>query len=117
MDNTFIVKGTVPIRASEDTYPSSAKLIINGQDVTSLSKPGLEKEPVFAFDVTQTDTWFKNGVTIGNDILSIFDDGTYSNWKTMSIPVSNSYFQQWMAVIVKLPMLKLIILLLKLQLI
>jgi len=94
VDNTFIVKGTVPIRASEDTYPSSAKLIINGQDVTSLSKPGLEKEPVFAFDVTQTDTWFKNGVTIGNDILSIFDDGTYSNWKTMSIPVSNSYFQQ-----------------------
>jgi hypothetical protein len=94
VDNTFIAKGTVPIRASEDTYPSSAKLTVSGQDVTSLSKPGLEKEPVFVFDVTQTDTWFKNGVTIGNDILSVFDDGTYSNWKTMSIPVSNSYFQQ-----------------------
>ncbi|MBC2580372.1 cell wall-binding repeat-containing protein [Clostridium sp. DJ247] len=94
VDDTFIGKGTVSIKASQDVYPSSASLIVNGQDITSSSKHALESDPVFAVDVTQTDTFFKNGIAVGTDLLKMFDDGLYSSVKTMSVPVKASYFEQ-----------------------
>lgn len=93
VDNTYIAKGTAPIKASVDTYPSNAKLIVNGQDVTSKAVPDLESSPTFAFDVTGTDVFFKNGVAIDKNILKVFDD-TITSWQTISVPVDTTYFKQ-----------------------
>lgn len=93
VDNTYIAKGTASIKASVDTYPSNAKLIVNGQDVTSKATPDLESSPTFAFDVTGTDVFFKNGVAIDKNILKVFDD-TITSWQTMSVPVDTTYFKQ-----------------------
>lgn len=93
VDNTYIAKGTASIKASVDTYPSNAKLIVNGQDVTSKAAPDLESSPTFAFDVTGTDVFFKNGVAIDKNILKVFDD-TITSWQTISVPVDTTYFKQ-----------------------
>lgn len=90
--NGDIVKGEVAVTASGDIYPIEAHLIVNDQDVTAQSIPSLEKSAIFAFEATGVDTFFKNGVLIGSDILHIFDDGIYSGWETISTPVDIKYF-------------------------
>src|SRR5699024_9103203 len=47
----------------------------------------LAGEPVFVFEVSQTDFYFRNGVRIGEDVLMIFDEGTYADTETMSTAV------------------------------
>ena len=47
---------------------------------------------MFVFETSQTDTFFKNAVAIGNDVIGIFDDGTYDSWQTIAYPISTSYF-------------------------
>src|SRR5699024_2960017 len=43
------------------------------------------------FETTQTDAYFRNGVLAGDDILEIFDKGTYQNVETISTSVPLEY--------------------------
>ncbi|SDB93832.1 Calcineurin-like phosphoesterase [Sanguibacter gelidistatuariae] len=90
-DGQFVA-GTTTIAGSADTYPSPVTLDIDGAPVTT--QPALEAAPVFAFEAGGVDTFFKNGVLIGTDVLRIFDDGIYSGFDTISTPVPLSYVTQ-----------------------
>ncbi|QOR69306.1 lamin tail domain-containing protein [Ruania alkalisoli] len=86
------VSGTTSISAAGEAYPPTLDLAIDGTSVDT--EAGLERAPQFVFEVSQTDFYFRNGVRIGEDVLYIFDEGTYANTVTMSTPVPLEYVTQ-----------------------
>jgi len=80
------VSGTTSVSVGGDRYPAGAVVSIDGRPRTD-AVPALETSPVFAMDISQTDTFFRNGVLIGDEIISIFDEGTYSEWKGHDVAV------------------------------
>ena len=49
-------------------------------------------DALIAFDASQTDVFFKNAVAIGDDVLGVFNEGTYDEWATYSYAVDAHYF-------------------------
>jgi hypothetical protein len=86
------VGGTATISAAGQTYPPTIELMIDGLPVAT--RASLEQEPYFVFEVSQTDFYFRNGVRIGDDILHVFDEGTYERTETIAVPVPLSYITQ-----------------------
>ncbi len=83
------VSGTTAIIGASESVDDQVDVSIDGQTVET--EASLEAEPVFAFEVTQTDAYFRNGVLAGDDILEIFDKGTYQNVETISTSVPLEY--------------------------
>ncbi|EPD50281.1 hypothetical protein HMPREF1210_02852 [Paenisporosarcina sp. HGH0030] len=75
------------------TYGKDSKLLINQKDVTGETKPALPTQAYFAFDAKNVNLYFKNGVTIGDETLHIFDD-TINTYTTLTIPVDPDHFTQ-----------------------
>lgn len=72
-------------------YGHDASLLIDNEDVTAETFAALPGQAYFAFDVKKVNLYFKNGVTIGDEILHIFDD-TINTYQTLTIPVDPKYF-------------------------
>jgi LPXTG-motif cell wall-anchored protein len=83
------VSGEVDVVAATDRYPADVSLEIDGASVEAIAR--LESAPMFAFEASGVDTFFRNGVRVGDDVLRIFDDGIYSGWETISTPVPLGY--------------------------
>ncbi|GAA4108081.1 lamin tail domain-containing protein [Enteractinococcus coprophilus] len=83
------VTGTTAVIGASDSLEDQVELAIDGDAVET--EASLEAEPVFAFETTQTDAYFRNGVLAGDDILEIFDKGTYQNVETISTAVPLDY--------------------------
>lgn len=83
-DGQFVA-GTTPIAAAADAFPPVTTIEIDGTAVATT--PQVESDPMFAFEATGVDTFFKNGVRMGEDVLRIFDDGIYEGWQTIATPV------------------------------
>ncbi|WP_061961302.1 metallophosphoesterase [Demequina flava] len=76
-----VVAGQTRLVVGGDVYPPQHGLEIDGAEVdTELS---LEHEPFFAFEATLTDPYFRNGIVMGDDVLHVFDTGTYSEVETV----------------------------------
>ncbi|WP_409344764.1 lamin tail domain-containing protein [Paenibacillus sp. MBLB4367] len=75
-----LLKGT-----SSLTAPEALELYVDGVKQTS-TYGALEREAYFAFELKKTNLFFKNGVTMGNDILKVYDDET-DQYTTLSVPV------------------------------
>ncbi|WP_229054336.1 lamin tail domain-containing protein [Aeromicrobium sp. Leaf350] len=86
------VGGTTTISAAGESYPPSLELSIDGSPVET--RASLESTPYFVFETSQTDFYFRNGVRIGEDVLHIFDEGTYERTETIAVPVPLSYVTQ-----------------------
>ncbi len=80
------VSGTTRLSVSSDNENDTRTLAVDGTEVNA-DIPSLEKEPVFAIDATQTDAFFRNGVLVNGEVLTIFDQGFYEKWVTVSSPV------------------------------
>ncbi|WP_413303471.1 lamin tail domain-containing protein [Bacillus sp. 1P10SD] len=76
-----ILKGT-----SKVDSPDKLKLFIDGSEQKENTYQSAEHEAYFAFEVSGVNTFFQNGVTMGDDILRIFDD-TINNWDTITVPI------------------------------
>ena len=87
-DGSYLSK-TVLLKA----YDKDARLLVDKQDVTAETKPSLPTQAYFAFDVKNVNLYFKNGVTIGDETLHIFDD-TINSYTTLTIPVDPEHFTQ-----------------------
>ncbi|WP_230006727.1 metallophosphoesterase, partial [Microbacterium sp. Bi128] len=85
------VRGAIEVVASGDSYPSPLSLSIDGERVQTA--PSLESRPVFVFEATNVNYYFKNGVRIGDDVLTIFDTGT-EGWETIATPVPLDYLRR-----------------------
>lgn len=83
------VGGDSTVIAAADDYPSEIELSIDGTPVDTA--PSLESAPTFAFEAGGVDTFFQNGVRIGDDVLHIFDDGIYSGFETIVTGVPLDY--------------------------
>ena len=92
VDEGEFLGGTSTISAATRTFPSVIDLGIDGKPVAT--SPSLPDQPVFAFEATQVNTFFRNGVRIGDDVLRIFDDGIFEGWDTISTPVPLTYVVQ-----------------------
>ncbi|WP_105567192.1 lamin tail domain-containing protein [Microbacterium halophytorum] len=87
-----IVGGTSTVAASGDAYPSPIELSIDGEAVETYAS--LEDAPQFVFETSQTDFYFRNGVRIGEEVLHIFDEGTYEKTETIAVPVPLSHIAE-----------------------
>ncbi|MFP5360035.1 MAG: metallophosphoesterase, partial [Actinomycetes bacterium] len=85
LEDGQFVSGLTPVSAAADHYPATLTLAVDGADVAG--QPELERAPVFAFEATQTDMYFKNGVVMDGDVLTIFDQGFYGSTETVSTPL------------------------------
>ena len=80
------VSGVTPLTATTDGDPTQLSLSIDGEPVDDVV-PALEASPRFAFEATNTDAFFRNGVKIGDDVLTVFDEGFYERTETVSADV------------------------------
>ena len=75
------------------SFGKESTLSVDGQNVTDKTEPSLPSHAYFAFDAKKVNLYFKNGVTIGDETLHIFDD-TINTYETVTVPVDPSQFKQ-----------------------
>ncbi|MFP3714925.1 lamin tail domain-containing protein [Puerhibacterium sp. TATVAM-FAB25] len=82
------VGGRTRLAATTAGDPADLRLAVDGRAVGEPT-PALEAPAVFAFEATNTDAFFRNGVRLGDDVLTVFDEGFYSRVETVTseIPV------------------------------
>ncbi|ASS67998.1 MULTISPECIES: S-layer homology domain-containing protein [unclassified Paenibacillus] len=84
------VKGVHTLKGTSETdAPEQLQLSVDGQTVTQGTYAALEQDAYFAFEATAVDYYFKNAVTIGDEILYTFMDPIPS-WKTLVYPIDSS---------------------------
>ena len=83
------VSGQVRVQGTSDAAAGSLALTADGS-VLAATTPSLEDGPIFAFEATNTDAFFRNGVLLGDDVLKIFDEGYYERIVTVdaAVPVT-----------------------------
>lgn len=95
LDDDQFVSGVTDVIAAGESYPSSVQLSIGGEQVAT--EPSLERAPVFAFEVSGVNFYFKNGVLVGDgedrDVLRIFDH-TINDWETLTTAVPLEHVRQ-----------------------
>ncbi|AEG43896.1 lamin tail domain-containing protein [Isoptericola variabilis] len=80
------VGGATRVAGTTSGDPAGLSLAIDGEPVDGLT-PALEAPALFAFEATNTDAFFRNGVKLGDDVLTIFDEGFYSRIETVTSEV------------------------------
>jgi hypothetical protein len=91
-DEGILTGETIIKAASGAAGYDEIALELDGKDVTASTFKALEKPAYFAFEVKKTNLFFKNGVTVGDEILRIFDD-TINSYVTMTVPIDPSKIQ------------------------
>ena len=71
---------------------TGADLKLDGRNIGGETVPSISGDARIAFDASQTDVFFKNAVAIGDDVLGVFNEGTYDQWATYSYAVDEHYF-------------------------
>ncbi|MGG1554425.1 S-layer homology domain-containing protein [Paenibacillus ferrarius] len=81
LSNSKVIRGT-----GEGLHPDSLTLTMDGTELPAeATYHAVEHNAYFAFDVNGVNYYFKNGITQGEEILSIFQD-PISTYTTLSIP-------------------------------
>ncbi|WP_307892625.1 metallophosphoesterase [Bacillus swezeyi] len=84
------VSGNTLLKATSERPPKETNIRIDGKEQKA-GHTALEKKAYFAFDVNQTNLYFKNAVTIGKRVHKIFDDSR-RRYATITVPVSPEEF-------------------------
>jgi hypothetical protein len=87
-----LVSGVIDVSAAGNDVPDSLDLTIDGEarDTTL----ALETTPYFVFDAGSVNTFFRNGVRIGDDVLTIFQDGIFEGYEPITTAIPLSYITQ-----------------------
>lgn len=87
VENGAILSGEKVLKASsDDSAPEQVQLYINDKEPAGNPFRSLESESYLVFEVSGVNLFFQNGVTMGEEILRIFDDWI-PRWKTITVPV------------------------------
>lgn len=87
IENGAILSGTTLLKAASDhAAPEQIQLHINGKELEGTPYRALEGDSYLAFEVRGINLFFQNGVTMGEEVLSIFDD-YIPRWKTLIVPI------------------------------
>lgn len=85
--NGEFLTGEEIVKATSSTVqPEKVKMFINDKEITENTFRSLESKSYLAFEVSGVNTFFQNGVTMGEEVLHIFDEGI-PQWKTITVPV------------------------------
>ena len=76
---SFNVKEGTVLTDTQQIITYGNQLFIDGVDVTSNSIPSINGYGKLAFEATDTDVFFKNAVAVGEHVIGVFNEGTYSN--------------------------------------
>lgn len=88
LSGTPIIKGT-----AEQAGPETLTMKVDGKDVSAAAYPAVEDTAYFAFDANSVNYYFKNGVTIGQEILYTFMD-PINSYTTLSVPIDADRLQE-----------------------
>ncbi|OJU42314.1 MAG: hypothetical protein BGN97_13005 [Microbacterium sp. 69-10] len=80
------VNAQTPLVGTTDGDPGALRVGIDGEPVGE-TVPSLERAPKFAIDATSTDSFFRNGIKLGDNVLKIFDEGYYDRIVTVDADV------------------------------
>lgn len=81
-----IIKGTAEKSSSDDLIMKIDEQVIND------TYKAVEHQAYLAFEVSGINTYFQNGVTIGDEIVHIFDDWM-AQWETITVPIDPTKLQ------------------------
>lgn len=84
-DNQYL-SGETSIITTGDQF------LLDEKDITAETVSSIAGNAKILIDVSQTDTFFKNAIAIGDNVIGIFNEGTYENWATVGYDVDASYF-------------------------
>ena len=88
----FNIDDQTVVSQNQQIIGTGENLILDGKDITGEAKKSISNSAKIAFDASQTDVFFKNAVSIGNDSIGVFNEGTYDSWMTYSYDVDAKYF-------------------------
>ena len=91
-ENQFNLTNGQVINKTYQVIAAGNNLVIDGKDVSNNSVKSINGNAKLVFETTQTDVFFKNTVAIGNEIIGIFNEGTYSKWHTYTYDINAKYF-------------------------
>ncbi|MED1066340.1 metallophosphoesterase [Bacillus paralicheniformis] len=86
------VSGKMLLKATAEKPPFETTIRIDGIEQKK-GESALEKKAYFAFDVNQTNLYFKNAITIGRRVQKVFDDSR-RRYTTITVPVSPEEFKK-----------------------
>ncbi|MFJ5880340.1 metallophosphoesterase [Kitasatospora cineracea] len=78
--------GRARLAATADGSPAGPELRVDGEPVAG-TVAALEQGAYFAFEATNTDAFFRNGVKLGDEVLHVFDEGYYERVVTVPTQV------------------------------
>lgn len=86
-DGDFLA-GTKVLKATAENAPASElHLSIDQNEATEGTYSAVEQDAYFAFEANGVNYYFKNGVTMGDEILSIFLD-PINTYTTLTVPIA-----------------------------
>jgi|tagenome__1003787_1003787.scaffolds.fasta_scaffold20987874_7 hypothetical protein len=80
-------------KASVKSYGTNDKLMIGSQDVTAQTTPALLSDAYFVFEADKVDNYFQNAVTMGDEVLDIYNY-RITQYTTLSVPIVASKIQK-----------------------
>lgn len=86
VDNQILSGKVVITGTSKDEPADHIKLLIDDQRVAEKTYKRIENTAYLAFDVSNVDMFFQNAVTIGDEVLHIFDNWILE-WQTITVPI------------------------------
>ncbi|MEH7009533.1 hypothetical protein V7087_01740 [Neobacillus niacini] len=86
VDNQILSGKAVITGTSKDEPADHIKLLIDDQRVAETTYKRIENTAYLAFEVSNVDMFFQNGVTIGDEVHHIFDNWILE-WQTITVPI------------------------------
>ncbi len=80
-------------KVSVKSYGTNDKLMIGSQDVTTQTTPALLSDAYFVFEADKVDNYFQNAVTMGDEVLDIYNY-RITQYTTLSVPIVASKIQK-----------------------
>ena len=94
VDDEKIVNGEVILKGtSQADSPDDVKMYIDGKEQVDGTYHSLDRVAYFAYEVNGLNTYFKNAVTMGDEVLYMMDQDWLTDWKTFSIPIEPDSLQ------------------------
>lgn len=93
MEDGDVISGTTALKGTSETAgPDTLQLKVDGQTVEG-AYHALEDDAVFAFDAKDVNYYFKNAVTMGQEILYTFLD-PITTYTTLSYPIESTRLKE-----------------------
>ncbi|MFP7472600.1 lamin tail domain-containing protein [Niallia taxi] len=90
-----IVSGNVLLKGTSSNHDADkVKLFIDGKELSAAMNPSLETQAYLAVEISGLNMYFKNAITMGDEIIQLLDKDNMSYWKTFTIPIDAEKLKQ-----------------------